>query len=219
MVFDIGAHLGDRSVAFAALGARVIALEPQPDLHRWLRRIARKHPSITVLASAAGAEPGTATLAISRATPTVSTLAERWRERIGRDNPGFRDVRWDDEISVPITTLDQLIQEHGRPAFCKLDVEGYEAEVLAGLSEPLPAVSFEFVAGVTDVAHDCVRRLAHLGSYEYNVVAGESRHFHFARWLPEKALVNWLTGGADGIASGDVYARRTEPSPEPSNKG
>ena len=43
LVFDVGAHLGDRTVAFCDLGARVIAIEPQEDVLPWLRRrIGRK---------------------------------------------------------------------------------------------------------------------------------------------------------------------------------
>lgn len=207
LVFDIGAHVGDRSVAFAALGARVIALEPQPACTRWLGRVARRHAGIRVIASAAGAKSGSATLAVSRASPTVSTLATDWRRRIGRSNPGFRQVRWEDEITVPVTTLDDLIRAHGRPTFCKIDVEGYEAEVLAGLSASIPAVSFEFVAGTTDIARACITRLGALGDYEYNTIAGEQRRFRFPQWISAPSLDHWLERGAEGIASGDVYAR------------
>ena len=46
-------------------------------------------------------------------------------------------VRWDSSI-VPATTLDELIAAYGIPAFVKIDVEGMEHEVLAGLSQPVP---------------------------------------------------------------------------------
>ena len=39
LVFDIGAHAGNRARAFAALGCRVVALEPQPDFARLLRTL------------------------------------------------------------------------------------------------------------------------------------------------------------------------------------
>jgi len=207
LVFDVGAHLGDRTRAFAALGARVVALEPQPALLPWLRRLAGGHPGVTILAEAVGARPGTATLAVSRRNPTVSTLAERWRQTLPERNPGFSHVRWEDTVEVPVTTLDVLIARYGVPAFCKIDVEGYEAEVLAGLSHPLAGLSVEFVAGGLEVAAACIERLTALGPYEFNAIAGERRHFLWGTWRTAPATLGWLGRGADGIPSGDLYAR------------
>lgn len=207
LVFDIGAHLGDRSVAFAALGARVLALEPQPQLYRWLGRLVGRDRNIILLPQAAGAKNGWAELAVSHATPTVSTLASDWRQSIGRHNTGFRQVCWEDRVEVAVITLDELIAIHGRPAFCKIDVEGFEAEVLAGLSQPIAALSVEFVAGALETALDCVDRLTILGDYEFNAIAGERRTFLWSHWQSAVDIRAWLHNGADDLASGDLYAR------------
>ncbi|WP_373183245.1 FkbM family methyltransferase, partial [Halomonas campaniensis] len=169
----------------------------------------------TLLPWAAGAEPGEAELAVSEANPTVSTLAHEWRTTIGARNPGFRDVRWESRRRVAVTTLDALITEHGTPRFCKIDVEGYEAEVLAGLSTPLAGVSVEFVAGALEVAERCVTRLAALGDYRFNVIEGERRTFRWPEWHPADATLAWLAQGADGLPSGDLYARLAAPSGPP----
>ena len=207
LVFDVGAHLGDRSAAFAALGARVIALEPQPDILRWLRRLVGWRPRVTVRGEAVGAAPGTARLAVSRRTPTVSTMAAEWRSTIADANPSFQSVRWQETVEVPVTTLDALIATYGVPRFCKIDVEGFEAEVLAGLSRPLRALSVEFVAGHLHVATACVRRLNELGAYEFNAVLGEGRRLEFAEWKRADQIIAWIEAGAGGASSGDVYAR------------
>ncbi len=210
LVFDVGAHLGDRSAAFAALGATVVALEPQPQLLPWLHRLIGGKAQITVRGEAVGRSAGQALLSISRRTPTVSTLAGAWRESVSESNPGFRSVRWDRVQEVPVTTLDGLIAEFGVPRFCKLDVEGYEAEALAGLSEPLEALSVEFVAGGLEVATACVSRLEELGAYEYNAVLGEGRMFAFGHWRTPRRIMNWLESGAGGASSGDLYARLSD---------
>jgi FkbM family methyltransferase len=207
LVFDVGAHLGDRSVAFAALGARVVALEPQPHVARWLRRIVAGNDRIVVRTEAVGAAPGTARIAMSARHPTVSTLSDDWRGSMVRGHAGFERVRWEGSAEVPVVTLDDLIASYGKPRFCKIDVEGYESEVLAGLSEPLPFLSLEFVASRLDLAGACVRRLTQLGPYSFNVVLGEGRRFHLAEWVGPDALVAWLASGAEGASSGDVYAR------------
>ena len=207
LVFDLGAHLGDRSAAFAALGARVVAVEPQPHVRRWLRRLVGRRRGITVRGEAVGRAVGTARLAISRGTPTVSTLADRWRRTLPAANPSFRGVRWESFVEVPVTTLDALIETYGVPRFCKIDVEGYEAEVLAGLTRPLPGVSVEYVAGSLELALACVERLRELGSYEFNAVRGEHRTFVFDTWTTADRIVGWLSTGAGGASSGDLYAR------------
>ena len=207
LVFDVGAHLGDRTAAFRTLGARVVALEPQPAVRRWLVRLVGRNRDVSVRAEAVGRAVGTARLALSHRTPTMSSLAEDWPSTMSERNAGFRGVRWDDSVTVPVTTLDALIEEYGLPRFCKIDVEGYEAEVLAGLSHRIPALSVEFVAGALDVAEACVRRLEALSGYEFNAVEGEERSFMSKRWLAAEEMIAWLRGVGGDVTSGDVYAR------------
>ena len=208
LVFDIGAHLGDRTRAFRALGARVVALEPQPGMMQWLERFHGSDEGVTLLGLAAGARPGQARLRVDPANPSVATLSDDWIKQIRKRNTGFAGVDWDGVIEVELTTLDALIERYGRPDFCKIDVEGFEARVLAGLSQAVPALSVEFVAGTLEQTRACVQRLEELADYRYNAVRGERRKMLWPDWRPADAVVDWLAAGADGIASGDLYARR-----------
>jgi hypothetical protein len=138
-------------------------------------------------------------------------MSESWRAGVVETHPGFDGVRWDASVEVPVVTLDALIEEYGTPAFCKIDVEGYEAEVLAGLSEAVRALSVEFVGAQLSVAEECVRRLAELGRYRFNVILGEGRVFELDDWVGPSEMLAWLANGADGASSGDMYARLDEP--------
>lgn len=209
IAFDIGAHLGDRSAAFQALGAQVIALEPQPALAKWFQRLL-KSPHITLLPLAVGPTPGHAEIAISVGNPTLSTLATEWRRHVGKRNAGFQRVRWEETLQVEMTTLDALIERFGEPRFIKIDVEGFEAEVLQGLSCPVAALSMEFVAGMLDVTHACLAEINRLGDYRFNAIAGEQRQFRFATWLTPEEMASWLAEGAEQLASGDIYACRSD---------
>jgi FkbM family methyltransferase len=204
LVFDVGAHVGNRSRIAQKLGARVVALEPQPLFADFLRR--RAPNGLQVVEKAVGAAPGRATLRISRLHPTVSTLSAGWIETVGGAK-GFSAVNWDGEAEVEVTTLDALIVEHGVPAFCKIDVEGLEAEILSGLSQPVEMVAFEYLPAALDVAQACLLRLAALGDYEFNLVEGEGWRFGYEDWLSREAMAFELGLLDEADRSGDVYAR------------
>lgn len=204
LCFDIGAHVGNRLRVWSVLGARVVAVEPQPHLMRWLVRLYGRRSHITLMEQAIGAATGTATLHISRRTPTVTTLSSAWMTAVQRD-PSFAGVSWDTAVTVPVTTLDVLIGLYGRPAFCKIDVEGYELEVLRGLSQPIPALSFEYIPAAISIAVGCISRLAELGPYEFNYAPGESQRLQAAHWLSVTEMLDIL-GQIKG-ESGDVYGR------------
>lgn len=207
LCFDLGAHLGNHTRAWLALGASVVALEPQPYFMRWLRWEHSEGSRVQLVEKAIGSREGTATLLISRFHPTVSTTSESWRQAVRRTET-FAGVRWVERIPVEVTTLDCLFAEYGQPAFCKLDVEGAELEALQGCSEPLPALCFEFIPAAMEVALECIDRLCSFGDYEYQWNLGEPPAFVGEEWLPPAEMRRQLRSLAGTTQSGDVYARR-----------
>jgi FkbM family methyltransferase len=206
LAFDIGAHVGNRVWSWRGLGARVIAVEPAPDCLRILRAFFGRDPNVTIVPAGAGAAVGSARLVVSKATPTVSSLSPDWIAQV-RKHHRFASIRWDASIDVPVTTLDELIKSHGEPAFCKIDVEGFEAEVLRGLSRPLRALSFEYLPQAHDSGLAALDIVRSLGDYEYNYSPIETMRFASEAWLPADQLVGLLDRFRPAGRSGDVYAR------------
>ena len=207
LAFDIGAHVGSRVRAWRRLGARVLAVEPQPDFVRVLRLFFGRDAGVTVVPLAVGARAGRARLELSTATPTVSSMSPDWIESVATDR-SFARVRWDRSVEVEVVTLDDLVAAHGEPAFCKIDVEGFEVDVLTGLTRPLRALSFEYLPPAHDAARTALRLVERLGDYVYNYSPVETMRFASERWLDADELARLLERVRPLGRSGDVYARR-----------
>jgi FkbM family methyltransferase len=204
LAFDIGSHVGDRIASFRRLGARVVALEPQPLCAAAIRAIHGGDAEVTLVQSACGAETGILQLHINSANPTVTTASSDFvKAADGAD--GWQGQVWDETIDVAQTTLDALIASHGRPDFVKIDVEGFEDFVLAGLSTPVPALSFEFTTIQRDVAGRCLQRLAALGYSRFNLALGESQIMTLADWVSSDAMARHIAALPHDANSGDVY--------------
>ena len=206
LCFDIGAHIGSRLRIWSRLGARIVAVEPQPLPMRFLECWYGRRPGITLLETAVGTVRGEATLLVSRRTPTVTSLSPEWIAAVRRAR-SFSRVSWDGAVQVPVTTVDELIDRYGEPAFCKIDVEGSELQVLNGLSRPLGCLSFEYIPSAACLAAECISRLNCLGSYEYNYSVGEPVRLHRKGWVAGEAVSAWLETLTPDLPSGDIYAR------------
>jgi FkbM family methyltransferase len=205
LAFDVGSHVGDRAGSFLRLGAKVIAVEPQPALGSVLKLMYGRNPKFELVRAAVGSREGEIELKLNTKNPTVATASDDFIKSADAA-PGWEGQRWDDKIKVPMTTLDILIGRYGKPAFVKIDVEGFEDEVLSGLSQPLPALSIEFTTIQRNVALTAVKRLAAMAPYRFNAALGESQVFAHARSLSADEISRWISELPMEANSGDVYA-------------
>lgn len=212
LCFDVGAHVGHRTAVWARLGAQVVAVEPQPICVELLDRWYGSHPRVTLVPQAVGAEPGDLVMQVSSTNPMVSSLSTEWVDAVQQVD-SFAQVRWDERVTVPVTTLDALIEQYGEPVFVKIDVEGFELAVLQGLSRPVQSLSFECIPVTTDISLACIERLETLALYQYNWSLGESHRLVSPGWLSAGEMTARLVDMAPDGPSGDVYARRNQQAP------
>ena len=205
LVFDIGAHVGDRIAVFRRFGARVVAVEPQPALVRTLKLIYGRDRAVAIEPVAVSRREMILDFRLNLDNPTVSTASDDFHVAT-KGAPGWEGQAWTRTIRVAATTLDTLLTRHGEPAFIKIDVEGSEAEALAGLTRPSPALSFEFTTIQRSVAAACIERCARLGYTRYNAMLGESHALVHGDWVSGEEVASWLHALPQSANSGDIYA-------------
>lgn len=203
LVFDVGANLGNRSKIFTRLQARVVAVEPQTQCGDFLLSVFGDTPGFHLVRKALGRTPGQAEMFVSDAH-TVSSLSREWVRSVS-ESGRFPEVRWDRKQKVQVDTLDNLIAEFGRPQFIKIDVEGFEDQVLAGLSTTVPALSLEFTPEYLQSTSACIDHLMSLGNYRFQLSLGESLELELGEWVSADAMKQTLAA-VPAEAFGDVYA-------------
>jgi FkbM family methyltransferase len=197
VIVDVGANVGDKTDIFLRLGARVIAIDPDESAQRILRyrflwwRLRPK--PVTVVACALSDTDATRTLLIERPGSALNTLTRKWADLLRDDQRFSRTFSFESTREVSTLTLDTIIKRHGRPFFIKIDVEGHEPEVLRGLTQPVPYVSFEVnLPEFRDEGTVCVERLHGLapeGVFNYTV---DCRQFALPHWVPAPQLIDAL---------------------------
>jgi FkbM family methyltransferase len=180
LIFDVGANAGQKTDVFVRLGARVVAIEPDEEnrsvLYEKFRRWRRVPKAVTIVGKALSDGEGVETMWIEKSGSALNTLSRKWADvlredgdRVGR---GLLQGGFVQRTTVETTTLERVVEAHGRPFYVKIDVEGHELEVLRGLREPVPYLSFEVnLPEFSAEGAECVRLLCRLcGKSEFNYV-------------------------------------------------
>lgn len=205
LCFDIGANIGDKTSLFIELGARVVAIEPQENCWRILKRRLKNY-DVTVETVALADKEGTQTLFVDK-SHTLATLSQNWIATV-KQSGRFSGHKWPDKLTVQTTTLDELIEKHGSPAYCKIDVEGFEFDVLQGLSQPIKTISLEFVPERVKASLKCINYLDKLGKAEFNYCLNDSNSFALTNWVDSDRMKTILKEMNKNIENfGDFYVR------------
>ena len=178
----------------------MVCFDCQPNCIAALQQKYGHARNVAVMPVGLADKPGHIRFSICSEGEGLSTFSTEWKT--GR----FADKNWDKTIVTPVTTLDLMIAQFGRPAYCKIDVEGFEYNVLQGLTQPVPCLSFEFAKEFIAQTRRCVEYLVTLGFDGFNVMIGDTGRLLFGKAAPAEQLLNSLEQSPDKRLWGDIYA-------------
>lgn len=204
LCFDVGANNGMKTETMISLGAKVVCVEPQTNCYNHLVGRFGDNTNVSIENKALGESEGVGNIFISNAH-TLSTMSQSFMSETTKER--FVGHSWDSKQEVSVTTLDSLINKYGIPKFCKIDVEGFEVDVLKGLSHPISFLSIEFVPELKSNTFECIEMLSKIGNYKFNYSEGESGEFSFKENIDKDSIIEFLSKNNDyKVSFGDLYA-------------
>lgn len=232
VIFDVGANDGTLTDIFLRLGARVVAVEPDDANQQTLRNRFLRYrfvpKPVQIVGKACSDECAIETMWIDGPGSAVNTLSKKWVAALQEQKDSFERSHFGLDFSrqkvVETTTLEQLIGSHGLPLFVKIDVEGYEVNVLRGLKRPVPTISFEVnLPEFKTEGLECVKLLRELSPVGvFNYAADRQRGLALRDWLCASDFCQTLSRLPDQTIevfwkSGDPpeRARRADGNPSP----
>jgi FkbM family methyltransferase len=135
-VVDVGANEGRWSAAILVLARpkRLVAVEPSPDVLPLLRAAIGSSEVVSIIAAAAGASIGEVRFNVTSHSHAASLLSPRSDAMNTLYGGGYDVAR---QVSVPQTTIDEIMGDAERVSLLKLDVQGGEREAIEGARKTL----------------------------------------------------------------------------------
>jgi FkbM family methyltransferase len=204
LCFDIGANFGNRVKVFLRLGAQVVAVEPLAECVEVMRMVYGGRPDLTLVNKAVGAAEGESEILVPDVT-VLASMSPGWIDAVKKSGR-VQDTNWTESRKVSVTTLERLIETYGVPDFMKIDVEGFEFEVIKTLTSPVKMLSMEYTVERIDPTISCIEHIDRVGDFEFNYYRGEDMVFALDEWVRADEM-KALMRRTEKMDFGDVYAR------------
>lgn len=206
LCYDIGANYGIKTRTYLLLKSKVISVEPQKNCVIYLKQHLYKNKNVKIIRKAIGSKTGRVDLFIFDYGSQFSSLSKKFISRC-RNVDNQTGFQYRKKETVSLDTLDNLIDKFGVPKLCKIDVEGYELEVLKGLTKKIPYIIFEFHTDHYAETKKCIERILSLGPALFNYVLLESYDLKLTKWSDINLLYRDLDLLVGRSIYGDIYVK------------
>lgn len=207
LIYDVGCNIGNKTNEYLKEKTKVICFEPQPNCVNHLNGIFKNNENVVVEPIGLDNKVGESII-YEASHNTISSMSEEFIETVKKER--FKDYQWSRQIKIKTDTLDNMITKHGKPTYIKIDVEGYELNVLQGLTTQIDFISIEYTPELKKSTLDCIEYVDKLnnGKSLFNYGYREDKEFKFDEWLNKEEIINYISSVNDYVFEfGDIYIK------------
>jgi FkbM family methyltransferase len=207
LVFDVGCNIGSKAEEYLRFNTKVVGFEPQPKCVNALRMKFVGNTNMFIEEIGLDSKSGTSVI-YEASYHSISSMSLDFINTVKKER--FVDYSWGNEIPIKVDTLDNMILKYGKPGYIKIDVEGYELNVLKGLTTPIDVISIEFNPEMCSTSIECIDYLDALnGESSYNYGSQNNGEFKFDTWVSKDDIINFIKSINDfQIEFGDIYIKK-----------
>lgn len=172
-IIDIGANRGfftDKCISLFDNNLKMLVIEANPQLSELLVNKYIDNKNITVLNTLMSEINDKEVDFYLCDSDIISTASLDWINNSRFSNKGSI---WYEPLKIKSTSLDYLINIYGEADVIKIDVEGYELEVLKGLTKKTKEICFEWAEEQYDNINEIAKHLESLGYNEFGYILGD----------------------------------------------
>jgi len=207
-IIDVGANVGNYSKVFVNCGAQVIGIEPQQYCQNLLKARFLNNKHFKLIPKASGSKISIAKIHKTQ-SHTIASMNPNWIEHVKKTNR-FSGENWNTMEEVTVTTLDTIINDNFLPNYIKIDVEGFELEVLKGLTKAVDYISFEITLPETkNMAIDCVNEICRIGNYVF-AIPNNNQLADITIWQTKQQIMELLEtlSQSSTSVSSDIFCKK-----------